>query len=121
MKKLSIRRRVAAALLALSLGVIALGMIAFSPSFSLAQEQSETKRKIMTRVVPVYPDLANKMQIRGTVKLEVAVAPNGKVKSTQVIGGSPLLAKAATDAIERWKWAPAPQETKEFIEFNFYP
>jgi len=106
----------ASAFIALSLGVIGI-----SPTLSLAQEQSETTRKIVSRVVPVYPELANKMQIRGTVKVEVVVAPNGKVKFTQVMGGSPLLAKAAVDAIEKWKWGPAPQETKEIIELNFHP
>lgn len=115
------RRPVAAVLLALSCGVIALGMIAFSPSFSLAQEQSEAQRKIVSRVVPEYPELARKMQITGTVRVEVSVAPNGKVKFTQVLGGSPLLAKAAVDAIEKWKWASAAQESKELIELNFHP
>jgi len=106
----------AAFLIAFSLGVIA-----FSPALSLAQEQPEATRKIVSRVVPVYPELANKMQIHGTVRVEAVVAPNGKVKFTQVIGGSPLLAKAAVDAIEKWKWGPAPQETKELIELNFHP
>jgi TonB family protein len=115
-KKSSMRPYFASTFIALSLGVIA-----FSPTLSLAQEQSETTRKIVSRVVPVYPELANKMQIRGTVKVEVVVAPNGKVKFTQVMGGSPLLAKAAVDAIEKWKWGPAPQETKEIIELNFHP
>ena len=101
--------------------VLSLGAIAFSPAFSIAQEQPETTRKIITRVIPVYPELANKMQIRGTVRVEAVVAPNGKVKFTQVIGGSPVLVKAAVDAIEKWKWAPAPQETKELIELNFHP
>ena len=100
---------------------LSLGVIVFSPAFSLAQEQPEATRKIVSKVVPVYPELANKMQMRGTVKVEVVVAPNGKVKFTQVIGGSPLLAKAAVDAIEKWKWAPAAQETKELVELNFHP
>ena len=128
MKKLSIsvRRCAATALLAaplggILLGTIVLGVVAFSPTFSPAQEQPEGKRKIVNKVVPVYPELANKMQIRGTVKVEVTVAPNGKVKLTQVVGGSPVLAKAAVDAIEKWKWAPAPQETKELLELNFHP
>jgi TonB family protein len=103
------------------LGVIVLGTIVFSPSFSPAQEQSEATRKIVSRVVPEYPELARKMQIIGTVRVEATVAPNGKAKSTQVVGGSPVLAKAAVDAIEKWKWAPAPQETKELIELNFHP
>jgi len=111
------RRYTLAALIALSLGVIV-----FSPPCSLAQEeQSVGTRRIVDRVLPVYPDLARKMQMRGTVRVEVVVAPNGKVKSTHVIGGSPLLANAAVDAIEKWKWVPAPQETKELIELNFHP
>jgi len=114
--KSPMRPYLAAIVIALSLGVIV-----FSPAFSIAQEQPETTRKILTRVLPVYPELANKMQIRGTVRVEAVVAPNGKVKFTQVIGGSPVLVKAAVDAIEKWKWGPAPQETKEIIELNFHP
>jgi hypothetical protein len=38
-----------------------------------------------------------------------------------VIGGNPLLAKAAVDAIEQWKWVPAAQKTKELVELNFHP
>jgi TonB family protein len=100
---------------------LSLGVVVFSLGSSLALEQPETTRKIVSKAVPVYPELANKMQIRGTVRVEAVVAPNGKVKFTQVIGGSPLLAKAAVDAIAKWKWGPAPQETKELIELNFHP
>src|SRR5260221_665976 len=100
---------------------LSLGVITFSPVFSAAQEQPETTRKIVSKVVPVYPELANKMQIRGTVRVGAVVTPSGKAKSTQVIGGNPLLARAAVDAIEKWKWAPAPQETRELVELNFHP
>jgi TonB family protein len=115
-KKPSMRPFFAAALISFSLGVIA-----FCPLASLAQEQPEGKRAIVDRVVPLYPDLARKMQIHGTVRVVVVVAPSGKTKFTQVIGGNPLLAKAAVDAIEKWKWAPAAQETKELVELNFHP
>lgn len=115
------RRRAAAAFLALLLGAVA-----FSPSLVLAQdssvqEQTETKRKVVNKVVPLYPELARKMQIRGTVRVEVVIAPSGKVKMTHVIGGNPLLAQSAVGAIEQWKWTPAPQETQELIELSFHP
>jgi TonB family protein len=100
---------------------LSLRVIVFSPSYSMAQEQPEAKRKIVSQVVPVYPELASKMQIRGTVKVEVVVSPNGKVKFTQVVGGSPVFAKPAVDAIEKWKWVSAAQETRELIELNFHP
>ena len=91
-----------------------------TPTLS-AQEQPQAKRKITSQVSPVYPELASKMQIAGTVKVEALVAPNGKVKSTTVVGGSPVLVKAAVEAIEKWKWVAAPQESKELIELNFHP
>ena len=95
--------------------------IVCSPLTLSAQDQAQPKRKIVSQVVPVYPELASKMQITGTVKVEATVGPNGKVKSTQVVGGSPVLVRAAVDAIEKWKWATAPQESKELIELNFHP
>jgi TonB family protein len=101
--------------------VFCLGVLTASPTISLAQEPSETTRKIVNRVVPAYPELAERMHISGTVKVEVVVAPNGKVKFSQVVGGSPVFTKAALDAIEKWKWAPAPQESKETIELHFHP
>ena len=104
-----------------ALVVLFLGVIVFSPAFSSAQEQPEGKRTIVDKVIPVYPDLARREQIHGTVRVGVVVAPNGKAKFTQVIGGNPLLAKAAVDAIEKWKWVPAAQETKELVELNFHP
>jgi TonB family protein len=88
---------------------------------SSAQEQPEAKRKVVNRVVKVYPELARKMQIHGTVRVEVVIAPSGKVKMTHVIGGNPVLAQSAVGAIEQWKWAPAPQETQELIELSFHP
>jgi len=104
------------ALIALSVGALV-----STPSISSAQEPAQVKRKIVSQVVPPYPELARRMQIVGTVKVETLVGPNGKVKSTQVVGGSPVLAKAAVETIEKWKWAPAPQESKELIELNFHP
>jgi TonB family protein len=106
----------AAVLVALSLG-----LTAFNPLVSLAQEQPDGRRKVASKVVPAYPELARKMHILGSVKVEVVIAPSGKLKVAQVVGGNPLLAKAAVDAIEQWKWVSAPQETKELIELNFHP
>jgi len=78
-------------------------------------------RQILTKVIPRYPDLARPMRLEGTVKVTVTVAPNGSVKSVQAVGGHPLLLKAAEDAINKWKWAPAPGESQELIELRFRP
>jgi TonB family protein len=97
-------------------------MLALTSTFSIAQqEQSESKRKIVNRVVPTYPDLARRMTVRGIVKLEAVVASNGNVKSLELKGGHPLLSQAAQSAILKWRWEPASHETREPVEVRFDP
>ena len=66
----------------------------------------------------VYPELAKKMSVTGTVKVEVKVAPNGSVVSAHAIGGHPLLIDAAVQAAKNTKFAPG-EESTETITFNF--
>jgi len=86
-----------------------------------AQAHEELTRKTKTKVAPVYPDVARRMSITGTVKVLVVVAPNGNLKSTKVVGGHPLLVNAAMDAIKKWKFEPAPEESTGIVEFKFQP
>lgn len=91
---------------------------------SVAEDASDTPahgRKVIHRVVPVYPDLAKQMQITGTVRLVAVVAPNGSVKLTQPVGGNPVLLKSAEDAVLKWKFVTATEESKELIELHFSP
>jgi TonB family protein len=106
-----------------TLAVLALcSILVFTSTFSIAQQQpSENKRKVVTRVVPGYPDLARRMNVRGVVKLEALVATNGNVKSLQIRGGHPLLTEAAQSAILKWRWEPASHETREPVEVRFDP
>ncbi len=83
--------------------------------------QEVSTRKVKTRVEPVYPEIAKRMHISGTVKLEVVVGTNGSVKDSKAVGGHPLLVNAATDAVKRWKFEPATTETSGTVEFTFAP
>ena len=85
----------------------------------IASESSHSERKIASRVAPVYPELAKKMHIRGTVKVEAIVRPNGQVKSTRVLGGNPVLVDAALDAVGKWKFETAQSETTEVVQLTF--
>lgn len=80
---------------------------------------SSSERKISSRVAPVYPELAKKMHIHGVVRMEVIVRPNGSVKSSRVLGGNPLLVEAAQDAVSKWKFEPAQNETTEIVQLGF--
>jgi len=61
------------------------------------------------------------MNISGVVKVQVTVAANGSVKTTKLVGGHPLLATAALDAIRKWRFETASEETTGIVEFKFDP
>lgn len=82
-------------------------------------QPAHAERKVASRVAPVYPELAKKMHIRGTVKIEAVVRSNGQVKSTRVLGGNPVLVDAAADAVGKWKFEAAPSETTEIVQLTF--
>jgi TonB family protein len=69
----------------------------------------------------MYPDLARRMNISGVVKVRVTVAANGSVKDAQLVGGHPVLASAAMDAVRKWRFEARPEETSEIVEFRFDP
>ena len=79
----------------------------------------ESRRKVKSKVAPVYPDLARRMNVAGKVKIEVVISPDGHVKTTRVVGGHPLLVQACQDAVKEWKFAPASEETTQIVEFEF--
>ena len=95
-------------------------MLVLFPLSSRAQ-QDDMARKVKSRVSPAYPDLARRMSISGVVKVQVVVAPNGSVKSTKIVVGHPLLVNAAVDAVKRWKFESAAEETTGIVEFKFDP
>jgi len=88
--------------------------------FGFAQD-AEPGRKIVSKVDPHYPQLARDMRLSGNVRVEALVAPNGKVKLVEIKGGHPVLAQAAADAVSRWKWEPAKNDSREPIELRFLP
>jgi TonB family protein len=110
-----VSRRTAATLMA------ALSLITVvRPIYVKAQEQSEEiVRRAKSKAQPVYPELARKMNITGTAKIEVVVAPNGTVKEARIVGGHPVLANAALEAAKKWRFEPAASESSGIIDFKF--
>lgn len=96
-------------------------LVMSDPASRAQQEQPESHRKLVNKVVPVYPSLAQRMGISGSVKIEAVVSPNGTVKSAGILGGHPVLAQAGVDAVRRCKWEPGAHETHEVMIFNFHP
>jgi TonB family protein len=114
-----VSQRTTAALLAALISVPVAVVPAIAQNQSVQSE--EMLRRAKTKVQPAYPDLARKMNITGTVKIEVTVSPNGTVKDARVVGGHPVLSAAALDAAKKWRFEPSPAESSGIIDFKFEP
>lgn len=88
-------------------------------AFAQSATTDDSKRRVKTKVVPKYPDLAKRMSVTGKVKIEAIVGPDGRVKSARALGGHPLLVQACQDAVQEWKFVAAPEESKQVIECDF--
>jgi TonB family protein len=91
------------------------------PFLAQIQEQTTRERKVITRVEPEYPDTLKRLYIGGVVRVEVEVEPNGTVKSTRLLGGSPILGQSTMKAIKQWKYAPAASAETLIVKFEFDP
>jgi TonB family protein len=96
-------------------------MAVICPQKSFSQDDSESKRKVTSRVMPEYPEMARRMSLKGVVKVEAMVGSNGVVKTVEIRGGHPVLAQAAVMAVRKWKWEPSSHDTKEPVEVRFDP
>ncbi|HTW58981.1 MAG TPA: TonB family protein [Terriglobales bacterium] len=108
-------------LLAFSL-ILAWGSFGAAPTRAQTYEQSGgEERKVVTRVDAEYPDALKRLYIGGVVRVEVVVAPNGTVKSTKLLGGSPILGQSTMKAIKQWRYAPAAAEQALTVKVEFDP
>ena len=95
-------------------------LLAGASAFSQTGSTDEGKRKVKSKTTPSYPELARRMNVIGKVKIEVVIAPDGRVKTTRVVGGHPLLVQTCQDALKEWKFVAASEETTQIVEFEFH-
>jgi TonB family protein len=79
---------------------------------------------IVKKVPPHYPEDARQQKVQGTVLLKVNIDKEGNVYKTELISGHPLLAPAAIEAVQQWKYKPyllngAPVEVETQVQVNF--
>ena len=99
------------------MAIVVLTMVVGTSSLSFADEG---KRVVKSRGKITYPELAHKMNVSGTVRVEVVVGANGAVKSAKALGGHPLLIESALSAAKQYKYEPGAEST-ETISFDFNP
>ena len=64
------------------------------------------RSRLISRVEPVYPDLAKRTRVQGLVILVVTVDEEGYVTEIRPTRGEPILVEAAIEAVRQWKYKP---------------
>ena len=75
-------------------------------------------------VQPVYPHIAIVNRVQGSVHLNAIITANGTLESLHVISGHPMLAQAALEAVQQWRFRPyvlngKPIEVQTEVTVNF--
>lgn len=96
------------------------------PAFLLAcalsaSVSAQETRKALSKPTPHYPEIAKRLNLVGTVKVEIVIGPDGKIKEANVVGGHPILVDATLVALKEWKYEPAKTETNATLTFDFRP
>lgn len=79
---------------------------------------------LIYKVEPIYPAIAKNVGVQGAVLIRALISREGTIEQAQVISGSPLLSRAALDAIRQWRYRPyylngTPVEVDTEITVNF--
>jgi protein TonB len=79
---------------------------------------------LIHRVEPQYPAIARQIRLQGSVILKAIISREGNIERIDVASGQTLLARAATDAVQQWKYRPyllngEPIEVETEITVNF--
>ncbi|MBO0724077.1 MAG: energy transducer TonB [Blastocatellia bacterium] len=88
--------------------------------------ESALQGRAITRVNPVYPPNARKLNATGTVQVEVTISEAGLVVEAKAISGHLALRSAAVEAARKWVFKPAifngaPVKIKGVLTFTFGP
>lgn len=84
-----------------------------------ANFQTQGSRQLKHSTSPEYPEIAQRMNLKGVVQLEAMVRSDGTVREVKVLGGHPLLAEAVVRAVMQWRYETGPKETTEVVKFSF--
>jgi TonB family protein len=86
---------------------------------------SDAESRLLQRVEPQYPAEALAAHIAGDVVLKVRVSEDGTVSAVTTVTGNPILSRAASEAIRKWRYKPygsqsrfSPFETDVTLSFS---
>jgi TonB family protein len=96
-------------------------LLALALSLGVANLQAQEGRKALSNPAPSYPEVAKRLRLVGTVKVQIVIGTDGRIKEKSFIGGHPVLVNAVEETLKNWKYAAGSGETTTQLEFNFHP
>ena len=95
--------------------LVTLAAIALSVTSLIAGQQplptrvpdSDQEKKLIKKVEPVYPEIAQFVPVRGPVILEAVANEKGEVVEAKIVkGGNPVVQRPVFDAVKQWRYSP---------------
>jgi len=80
----------------------------------------EAMSALVTKVAPEYPSLAKQLKLTGQVELQTDIDEDGSVGDVTTVSGNPVLARAAGDAVKKWKFKPFKSKVSTVIIVGFH-
>lgn len=96
-------------------------LLAIALCLGVGNLQAQEGRKALSNPAPTYPEVAKRLRLVGTVKVQIVIGIDGRIKETSFRGGHPVLVNAVEETLKNWKYAPASGESTTQLEFNFHP
>jgi TonB family protein len=96
-------------------------LLAMTLGLGVGNLQAQEGRKALSNPAPSYPEVAKRLRLVGTVKVQIVIGVDGRIKEKSFIGGHPVLVNAVEETLKNWKYSPASGETTTQLEFNFHP
>jgi TonB family protein len=72
-----------------------------------ALPKKATPALVISRVLPVYPDVARRSHTTGTVVVDILIDEKGKVVKATPVSGPAILYAETVNAVLRWQFKPA--------------
>lgn len=90
----------------------------------MKEDAENLKKRLVYSPPPDYPQVARRAGIQGVVRLQVRVKTDGSLAVEKVLEGEPVLAEAASAAVQQWRATPALFNDKKVdvistVTFNF--
>ena len=81
-------------------------------------------KRITRHPDPMYPEIARKAGIEGTVRLQVRLTQDGRLEVQKLLEGDTILAEAAIAALKQWRGKPVwmdgkPVDVISTVTFRF--